>query len=132
MPGRLSPPEVARRRFSIVHTLVMLAFAASILAVARFGPTAPPALRWALVALPPMLLALSAWEFVRMVRNDDEMMQLLYLRAVYISAGLVLVAATIWGMFEVLLGMPGFPGFLLLPAFAVIYGIVLSILSSRR
>ncbi|HEY6816439.1 MAG TPA: hypothetical protein VI168_12940 [Croceibacterium sp.] len=132
MPDRLSPPDAARRRYNIVHTLVMFAFAGSIVAVARFGPGAAPALRWALVALPAVLLALAVWEFVRMVRRDDEMMQLLYLRAVSISAGAVLVAGTIWGMIEVLLGTPAFPAFLLLPAFATIYGVVFSVLSSRR
>jgi len=132
MANRLSPPDAARRRYNIVHTLLMLAFAGSIFIAVRLGPAATPALRWILVALPPVLLAVAAWEFVRMVRKDDEMMQLLYLRAVSISAGAVLVAGTIWGMIEVLLGMPAFPAFLLLPAFAVIYGVVFSVLSSRR
>jgi len=132
MPVRLSPPDAARRRYNIVHTLVMLAFAGSIVTAARFGPGAAPALRWALMALPPLLLALAVWEFVRMVRKDDEMMQLLYLRAVSTSAGVVLVAGTIWGMIEVLMGSPGFPSFRWFLAFAVVYGFVFSLLSSRR
>src|SRR5688572_28722565 len=120
MPNRLSPPDAARRRFNFVHTVVMLAFAVSIFVAVRFAPGAPPALRWGLVALPNVLLTLAAWEFVRMVRNDDEMMQLLYLRAISISAGLVIVAGTIWGLIEVLIDVPGFPAFLLGPAFAAI------------
>ena len=132
MTNRLSPPDAARRRYNIVHTLVMLAFAGSVVIAVRYGPGAPQALRWALVALPPALLGFAAWEFVRIVRKDDEMMQLLYLRAISISAGVVLLAGTIWGMIEILLGLPGFPAFLLLPAFAVIYGVVFGVLSSRR
>lgn len=132
MPNRLSPPDAAKRRFRIVHPIVMLAFAGSILAAVHLGPAVSTPLRWVLVALPPLFLMLAIWEFIRMVRKDDEMMQLLYLRALSISAGVVLVGGTMWGMMEVFLEAPRFPAFLLLPAFAVIYGLVFGLLSSRR
>ena len=46
---------------------------------------------------PLVVLALWAWEFFKVVRDDDEMMQAFYLRAVAISAMIVLVAGTMWG-----------------------------------
>ncbi len=59
-------------------------------------------------------------------------MQILYLRSVSVSAGTVLVAATVWGMKEVLAGVPRCPMFLLLPVFAAVYGVVFGVLSRRQ
>lgn len=132
MPNRLSPPDAARRRYLVVHIVLMIAFTGSMFAVVGVGPTTHPIVRGLLVLLPAVLLALSVLEFARMVRNSDEMMKPLYLTAVSISATLVLVAGTVWGLLEVLLDTPRFPAFLLLPAFALLYGIVLPLLSRRR
>lgn len=65
------------------------------------------------------------------MRADDEMMRVLQMRITAISAVLVLLGGTVWGLLEKLLDIPGFWSFLLLPAFAVVYGSI-SLIEIRR
>jgi hypothetical protein len=132
MPStRLSPPDAARRRFALRQGAIMLLFGASVIAVTWWAPRPAP-LHWLLVAAPLVLLTLWAWEFFKVIRDDDEMMQGLALRAISFSAVLVLLLATMWGLLEMLVGVPHFPLFLLLPGFAAVYGITSTIMSARR
>jgi len=118
----LSPPDAARRRFTLVQIGVLGAFAATMIAIGQIMPRIEtPALRWVIAALPLALLLYWAWAFFGMIRDDDEMMQRIHLRAVALGAGLVLLAATLWGILEKLMDVPGLPSFLLLPAFALLY-----------
>ncbi len=128
---RRSPPDAARHRFAIRQGAIMLAFGLSVFAAALLAPPSP-VLRGLLVSLPIALLALWAWEFFKVIRDDDEMMQALALRAISFSGVLVLLLATMWGMLELLVGAPQFPLFLLLPAFAAIYGISSAIVGAHR
>jgi hypothetical protein len=128
---RRSPPDAARHRFAFRQGAIMLAFGLAVFAAAWWVPPSP-ALRWLLVALPIALLALWAWEFFKVIRDDDEMMQGLALRAISFSGVLVLLLATMWGMLERLVGAPQLPLFLLMPGFAAVYGIVSTIMGTRR
>src|SRR5690606_32939624 len=98
---RRSPPDAARHRFAFRQGAIMLAFGLAVVAATRSVPPSP-VLHWLLVALPIALLALWAWEFFKVVRADDEMMQALALRAISFSGVLVLLLATMWGMLEML------------------------------
>ncbi len=128
---RRSPPDAARRRFAIRRGAIMLAFGLSVLAATLWIPR-PAMLHWPLVAAPLVLLALWGWEFFKVIRDDDEMMQALALRAVSLSAVLVLLLATMWGVLELLVGAPQFPLFLLLPSFAALYGVTSAIVGRSR
>jgi hypothetical protein len=129
---RLSPPEAARRRFNLIQGLIMVGFGLVVAIVATKLPQVDETwLRWLLAAIPVALLAWWAWEFYKMVRDDDEMMRVIVLRSTAISGVLVLLGGTVWGLLEKLLGIPPLWGFLLLPAFAVVYGVT-SFIETRR
>ena len=131
MARKLSGPDAARRRYLVAQTGLAVAFALVTVGASALIARAEGPQRWLLAAAPVVVLILWAWEFYRVVRDDDEMMQALYLRTAAISGMLVLFGATTWGLVERLLGAPSFPGFLLLPAFALLYGLVSALLSRR-
>lgn len=129
----LSPPDAAMRRFRIVQFAVLAGFAAVMVATSAVIPTAPMAWqRWLFAAGPVSLLLVWAWEFFRVIRAQDEMMQAMHLRTVAIAAGLVLLGASLWGIPERLLHAPELPAFLLLPLFALVYGIAWKMTGERR
>lgn len=132
MARRLSGPDAARRRYAVIQTAIALAFAVAMLgADALISRTGDQVWRWSVSALPLAVLGLWAREFYRLVRAGDEMMRADYLRRAAISGLVVLFVATAWGMLERLLGTPALPGFLLLPAFAVCYGLVSVVFPGR-
>lgn len=122
-----SPPDAARARFMVAHVILALLFIVAMTGGAALLSRADTlALRVAATAAPALVLCLWAWEFARMIRRADEMMQAAHMRAVAIAAGLVLFAASLWGLFEQMLGLPAYPSVYLLPAFAVVYSVALS------
>lgn len=130
---RLSPPDAAMRRFVLVQFALLGGFALVMLATTEVIPRAEMAWqRWLFAAGPISLLLVWAWEFFRVIRAQDEMMQTMHLRAVAIAAGLVLLAASLWGILERLLDVPDFPLSLLLPVFAAVYGGVWSMTGGRQ
>jgi len=124
--------DKARQRFLLAQAGIILALAVVVVA-AKFAilRVDEVALQWLLSVGPIALLALWGWEFFRLVNNDDEMMQAIQFRAISLSAMVVLLAATMWGVLERLMDAPQFPLFLLLPAFALTYGLVWAWLSKR-
>jgi hypothetical protein len=121
----LSRPDAAFRRFQIVHALYLSAFTVVML-VSRNVLSRIDASwgRWLFALAPVALLALWAFEFGRMIKASDERQQALYLRALAIGFGIVLLAATLWDVLVRLGGGPTVPVFLLLPASVLVYGIV--------
>lgn len=118
----LSGPDAARVRFLWQQAALMALFVVPVLgAKSVLRGTELQAARWAVTAVPVALLIVWSWAFIRMIRDQDEMMQGLHLRAVAIGAGLVLFVASLWGVFERMLGGSAFPAYLLLPAFALVY-----------
>lgn len=129
----LSSPDAAMRRYLIVQLLVLGAFALVMLAVSKVIPKVEtPWLRWLFAAGPASLLLVWAWEFFRVIRAQDEMMQTIHLRLVAIAAGLVLLGASLWGIPERLLDAPELPASLLLPIFAVVYGAAWKMTGGQR
>lgn len=132
MARKLSGPDAARRRYHVVEPVIAISFVLAIIAAGALMSQAQGELqRWLLAAAPVGVLVLWAWSFFRVIRDDDEMMQAFYLRLIAISAMLVVFGATAWGIVERLLGAPPLPGFLLLPAFAVVYGVATAVMSRR-
>jgi hypothetical protein len=130
---KLSPPDAAVRRFRLVQMCVLVSFTAVMIATSAVIPNAPMAWqRWLFAAGPVALLLLWAWEFFRVIRAQDEMMQALHLRTIAIAAGLVLLGSSLWGIPERMLGAPQLPAFLLLPLFALVYGIAWAMTGGRR
>lgn len=129
---RQNARDLARRRFLVIQGGVVFALAVAVIAT-KFAVlhVDERALQWLLSAGPIALLALWAWEFFRLVRNDDEMMQALHIRAISMSAMIVLLGGTMWGVLERLINVPQFPLFLLLPAFALTYGLVWTWMSKQ-
>lgn len=133
MDAPQSAPDAARRRFVLAQTAILVGFAAVMVATTIILRRVDvPWQRWLFAGGPVALLILWAWEFFRMIRADDEMMQAVHLRAVALSAGLVLLAASLWDVLVRLLAVPAAPAFLLLPAFALVYGLALTILTPRE
>ncbi len=125
--------ERAFGRFILRQTLLILAYVLGlVLALHWLNHTTHPVLRIALVAVPALALAGWAWIFAAMIQSSDEMMRALRIRAIALAAGAVLVLATIWGLFAQLLGLPEFPGYLLLPGFALVYGVALQMLGGNE
>lgn len=121
--------ERAFGRFTLFHTLLILAYALGlVLAMSWLDGATQPVVRIGLIALPSLALAGWAWVFGAMIYSSDEMMRELRTRAVALSAGAVLVLATLWGLFASLTSLPAFPGFLLMPGFALVYVVALQIL----
>ena len=132
-PHRPNPTDVARNRSLFASTSVIIIFAATVPLIALLlERVEEDVLRWLLALMPIVLLSLWVWQFYRMVRNDDEMMQTLYLRAVAVSAMLVLIGGTMWGLLERLLAVPALPAFVLLPGFALVFGFIWSILARHQ
>ena len=130
---KLSPPEAAMRRSLLVQCAVLGAFAAVMMATNAVIPRAPlPWQRWLFAAGPVSLLLLWAWEFFRVIRTQDEMMQAIQIRTIAIAAGLVLLGASLWGIPERLLDAPELPAFLLLPIFALVYSLTWAMTGERR
>jgi hypothetical protein len=130
---RLSPPDAAMRRFLIVQFAVLGAFALVMMATTAVIPRAEMVWqRWLFAAGPVALLLVWAWEFFRVIRVQDEMMQAIHLRAVAIAAGLVLLGASLWGIPERLLDAPELPASMLLPIFAVVYGALWKVTGGRQ
>ena len=125
--------ERAFGRFILRQTLLILAYVLGlVLALHWLDHTAHTGWRIALVAVPALALAGWAWVFAAMIQSSDEMMRALRIRAIALAAGAVLVLATIWGLFAELLGLPEFPAYLLLPGFALVYGVALQILGGAE
>jgi hypothetical protein len=121
------------RRFRFVQLALLGGFAAVMIATQAVIPTAPMAWqRWLFAAGPVSLLLVWAWEFYRVIHAQDEMMQAMHLRTIAASAGLVLLAASLWGIPERMLDAPELPAFLLLPLFAVVYSAIWAMTGGRR
>lgn len=122
----LSGPDAAARRAGFQQLIFAVIFAALIFAATfALQRIEAPALRWATVAVPAAALIVWGWYIYAAVRHADEMMRVIFLRAFAIAGLTVLTGATAWGLFEEMLGAPDFPAFLLLPAFSMIYGLVM-------
>ncbi len=116
----------ARRfRRGAVEVALSLAFLAFVVIADRTADAggAGPAAVAAVVAAAGVL---AAWFFVyvRWHLTHDEFERTLELQSVALAAGVTIVAATVVGLFEMILGAPGLPIVFIAPAFSVVYSVV--------
>jgi len=124
--------QARRARYRVTGALAMLLYVVVLVpCVVLLDSVARPALRIPLAALPVLPLLWWGYEFIRMVHGGDEMQREIQLRALMISAGGVLYAGSLWGVFSYLLGWPEPPLFLFLPAAAVAHGLAMAALNRR-
>ncbi|MBI1235724.1 MAG: hypothetical protein GC188_03470 [Alphaproteobacteria bacterium] len=133
MAGRtsLTNPERARLRFDQWHGLLVVAYAFSFVLAVNVAPSLENLLyKSALIAVPLLLLVGMVSEFVRMIVKSDECQRAQHVTASAISAGTLVVAIAVWGTIgELMGGWPSLPGWTLLPSFAIVYAIALSVLN---
>lgn len=124
---RLPSPERARLRFQTLHGVWVVAFVLSfVFAAPRAQEVESAGFSLLLASAPFVFLALMVAEFVRMIVRSDEMERRQHVTASAIAGGGLVVFASFWSVLQVSApGLPGLEGWTLLPAFAVIYALVL-------
>ena len=132
--ARLPKPEQARLRFQSLNGVWVTAFVLSLVFAAPAArDVEPAAFSLALKAAPLVFLALLVSEFVRMIVRSDERERRQHLTACAIAGGALVVLAALWSVLQV--GAPGLaalPGWVFLPAFAVLYALALTALEGAR
>jgi hypothetical protein len=121
--GRVSPHDADRNRFLILHVIYLLVFMTTMFGGLYIRHAyASTTLRLGGAAVPALVLLVWAWEFVRLIRRADEMMQLVYYRSIAIGAGAVVLGGAIWGLLEQIVNAPSIPMVMGLPVFASAFG----------
>lgn len=127
-------PELATRRYFTVMIPAQIVFLASCLAIAYGG--AHLGLRgWLLypaTLVPTIALLATFWAHWRFVRDVDEFIRLVHIKALLGALAVLMVFATVWGMFEFYANAPAFPIFWLTPLFWAAYGLIAGVLSWRE
>jgi hypothetical protein len=127
---RLPTPERAALRFQTFNALWVVAFVLSLVFLAPKAVEAEhAAARFAYLAAPTAALTILVAEFVRLILLSDEMERRQHLTASAIAGGALVAGAAFWGVLDT--GLPGLPsleGWMLLPAFAALYGPALMII----
>jgi uncharacterized membrane protein YcjF (UPF0283 family) len=128
---RLTKPERARLRYDQWHGLWVIGYVFSFVLAVNVAPSLENLLyKSALIAVPLLLLVGMVSEFVRMIVKSDEYQRAQHVTASAVSAGILVVALAVWGtMGELMGGWPSPPGWTLLPSFAIVYAIALSVLN---
>jgi len=132
--SRLTTPEKAQLCYDQLQGLWVVGFVLSFIFASLYLPGVERVwLRAGLIAVPLGFLAVLVTEFIRMVVRSDELQRGQQLIACSIAGGAVVVVATVWSMLSSLVGgWSDAPGIWLLPAFAVVYGIALSLIRRRE
>ncbi|MBA4802297.1 MAG: hypothetical protein H2040_10580 [Euryhalocaulis sp.] len=127
-----APSQSRLKRFRRTGTLALLLYVAVLVpSILLFSSVSQQGIRLALAALPVLPMAWWGYEFVRMTRGGDEMQREIQFRAIMISAGGVVFAASLWGIFSFIMGWPEPPLFLLLPAAALTHTAAMAVLNRR-
>ncbi len=115
--------RVRRGAIEIAFSLAFLALVMVAGRAAKDGADGGPASIAAVVAA---ALVLAAWFFiyVRWHRSHDEFERTLELQSVALAAGVTIVGATAFGLFEVFLGGPSLPIVFIAPVFSLVFGAV--------
>lgn len=123
--GHSRSRRARRLRRGAVEVALSLAFLAFVIIADRAVEAggASPAAVAAVVAAAGVL---AAWFFVyvRWHLTHDEFERTLELQSVALAAGVTIVAATVVGLFEMILGAPGLPVVFIAPAFSIIYAAI--------
>ncbi len=102
-----------------------LALALAFLACVFFAESAGQGAA-AIAAIAAAVAVLAAWFvfYIRWHLSFDEFERTLELQAIALAAGIVIVAASGWGLAEMILDAPAAPIVFVAPAFSTVYGII--------
>ncbi|WP_421785588.1 hypothetical protein [Hyphobacterium sp.] len=128
---RLTTPERSRLRYDQWHGFWVIGYVFSFVLAVNVAPSLENLLaKSALIAVPMILLVGMVSEFVRMIVKSDERQRAQHITASAIGAGTLVVSIAAWGTLgELMGGWPSPPGWTLLPSFAIVYAIALSVLN---
>ena len=128
----MDPTARATRRYYLVLVPVMAIFLGGGLAIDWLRDMETPGEILAALALVPIAALLSTfWLQWRFIRDLDEYLQLLHVKALLIGAALALGVGTGWGFFEAIAGVPALWVFWLNPLFWVTYSLAVVFFSVR-
>lgn len=116
------------RRFAI-ELAFSLAFLALVVAADNAAEAGGKAAPVAAVIAAAGVLAGWTYVYVRWHQSHDEFERTLELKSVALGAGLTILAATILGLFELILGGPRVPIVFIAPAFSAFYAAVRMLIS---
>lgn len=124
---RLPSPERARLRFQTLNAVWVVAFVLSFVFLAPLAAQASHlAARIAFVAAPVLALVGMGVEFVRMIVLSDEMERRHHVTACAAAGGTLVAGATLWSVLQTSApSLPDLEGWMLMPAFAVLYALVM-------
>jgi hypothetical protein len=84
------------------------------------------------LATPAVLAVLAVfWAHWRLMRELDEFLRMIQVKAVLIGLAVVLAIASGWGWLELYADVPALPVFWLTPIFCVAYGIAATVITKR-
>lgn len=120
-PGHARARSLRRARHCALELALGLLFLACVFLAKRAGAGAA-----AFAAVAAAVAVLTAWFvfYVRWHLSFDEFERALELRAIALAAGVVIVAASGWGLAEMILNAPAAPIVFVAPAFSVVYASV--------
>lgn len=120
-PAHMRARLMRRARHWALELALGLAFLACVFIAERLGRGGA-----AIAAIAAAVGVLTAWFvfYIRWHLSFDEFERTLELKAIALAAGVVIVAASGWGLAELILAAPAAPIVFVAPAFSVVYGIV--------
>lgn len=123
----------AAKRYSVRFVTLMVVYGLAVvgatMGLRMFDPSGPVKVILAIIPVIPALLALR--EFVIFLREMDEVQARIHSESLLIAAGVVSFAAFTWGFLESWAGAPAISVINVLPAMALVWGVVLPFVSRR-
>ncbi|MCC5996866.1 MAG: hypothetical protein JJU18_10920 [Oceanicaulis sp.] len=123
----------AAKRYTVRFLFLMIAYSLAVvgatMALRAFDPSGPVRVILALIPVIPALLALR--EFVFFLRAMDEVQARIHAESLLIAAGVVSFATLTWGFLESWADAPPISVMYVLPAMALVWGVVLPFVSRR-
>ncbi len=120
-PAHMRARLLRRARHWALELALGISFLACVFIAERLGRGGA-----AVAAIAAAVAVLAAWFviYIRWHLSFDEFERTLELKAIALAAGVVIVAASGWGLAELILGAPAAPIVFVAPAFSVVYGII--------
>ncbi len=125
--------EQATRRYFMIFVPSMIAYAAGLLST-QWGAVhmgLQPTALYALAAVPIAAILSIFWAHWRFIKEIDEFLRMIQIKAILFAMSCVMVAASGWGTLEILADAPKFKVFWLLPMFWVSFAASAVFLTKR-
>ncbi len=124
----------AKKRYFRIFTPAMAIYFVSFLAIAWFAGHVlyDPLLISAMALVPIIALLAMFWAHMRLIREIDEYLRSIQIRAVFVGLSVVLVVATGWGVLELLADTPRLAIFWINPIYWIAYGLATAYFTKRE